>query len=150
MCFFHFAGTTGGYQKYMKWWGNNKEDLQNLLDWYMDKRKKGDDNPLFKRVSPYEQYDNGKPINFLHGLIYRESKELQDAYPNPFMTGGNKSFYDHVTQMHLPNFTRVDILFGDCAKVTSHAKSIHNFRSNVRDLRRTLDEMRKVIDTLHS
>lgn len=122
ICFFHFAGTTGGFQKYMNWWGHDKPALQRLLDWYLESTKALDDEPLFTRNPPYDCYENGEPVGFLHRLVYREEQGLEGRFPRPYSDVGPNSFLAYVSGLGLPNYTRSDLLFGSEGKLLFHIK----------------------------
>ncbi len=147
VCFFHFAGTTGGYQKYMEKWGNNKQDLQNLLDWYLESIANLDNDPIFQRKTPYEFYGNGEEVTFLHRIVFRDDKTLQDKYPNPYAVDGQDSFFRYVTSLQLPDYSRSQVLFSDTCTVSGIAHRESRFK---RELAAMQSDVEQISTTLLS
>lgn len=145
VCFFHFAGTSGGYQKYMNWWGRDKADLQGLLDWYLAAMREKDDAPVFSRVSPYDVYDNGEPVLFVHRVLYREDEELMRRYPTPYLTAGKASFFAYISGLRLPPYSREDVLFGGACSLPGQAMRMHRQQECITDMRRNIAALRKAV-----
>jgi hypothetical protein len=141
ICFFHFAGTTGGFQKYMKWWGHDKPALQRLLDWYLESTKALDDEPLFTRDSPYDRYQNGESVGFLHRLVYREEQGLEDRFPRPYSDVDQNSFFAYVSGLGLPDYTRSDLLFGPPGKLLFHIKKGAEWAEAMRAIQKKTDRI---------
>lgn len=139
ICFFHFAGITGGFQKYMNWWGRDKQTLQRLLDWYLETTKALEYEPLFTRKPPYDCYANGKPISFLHRIVYREEQGLEERFPRPYSDIDSNSFFAYVTSLELPNYTRSDLLFGPQGKLLFHIKKDSEYTKSMRTIRKNTD-----------
>lgn len=144
ICFFHFAGTTGGFQKYMNWWGRDKQALQRLLDWYLETTKTLQDEPLFTRNPPYDYYANGEPVRFLHRLVYREEQGLEERFPRPYSDVDPNSFFAYVSSLRLPDYTRSDLLFGPQGKLLFHIKKGSEYRESMRIIRENTDLIERV------
>jgi hypothetical protein len=141
ICFFHFAGTTGGYQKYMNWWGHDKPALQRLLHWYLESTKALEDEPLFTRNPPYDYYDNGEQVGFLHRLVYREEQGLEDRFLKPYSDVDSNSFYAYVSGLGLPDYTRSDLLFGPPGKLLFHIKKGAEWAATMRAIEKKTDRI---------
>lgn len=139
VCFFHFAGTGGGFQKYMKWWGRDKQALQRLLDWYLEATRALEDEPLFTRKPPYDCYANGEPVGFLHRIVYREEHGLEERFPRPYSDVDPNSFYAYVTKLGLPDYTRSDLLFGPQGKLLFHIKKAFEYKESMRAIGKHAD-----------
>ena len=145
ICFFHFAGTTGGFQKYMNWWGRDKQALQSLLDWYLEITKASEDEPLFTRIPPYDCYGNGEPVSFLHRLVYREEQSrLEERFPRPYSDVDPNSFFAYVSSLGLPAYTRSDLLFGPQGKLLFHIKRGCEFTESMSVIRKNTDLIESV------
>lgn len=139
ICFFHFAGTNGGFQKYMKWWGRDKDALQRLLDWYLDAVNTLNDEPLFTRNSPYDCYANGESVSFLHRLVYREEQGFEERFPRPYSDVDHDSFFSYVSRLGLPDYTRSDLLFGPQGKLLFHIKKCNDYAESMRAIGKNAD-----------
>lgn len=139
ICFFHFAGTAGGFQKYMNWWGRDKQALQRLLDWYLEATQALEDEPLFIRKPPYDCYANGEPVGFLHRIVYREEQGLEERFPRPYSDVDPNSFFAYVTKLGLPDYTRSDLLFRPQGKLLFHIKKGSEYTESMRAIRKNTD-----------
>ncbi len=102
--FYHFTGFDAG---------KNRDELLNrfakgypaafeLWDLYGEYlNKHGKEDPSLKRWK-YGQFDNGEPIPIRARVEYRSNTDLQQRYPNPYMTGQN-SYYEYCESNGLLN-----------------------------------------------
>lgn len=144
ICFFHFAGTSGGFQKYMNWWGHDKEVLRNLFDWYLEATKALDNDPLFTRKPPYDYYANGEHIEFLHRIVYREEQGVEERFTRPYSEVGQNSFFAYVSNLGLPAYTRSDLLFGSQGSLLIHIKKNSEYAESMRVIRKNADLIESV------
>src|SRR5690606_29989909 len=63
-----------------------------LIQWYKLEIKKQECDPLFQRRWAYGYYSNGAPIRQSHRVVYRDSAELQDHFPDPYEASGYLSW----------------------------------------------------------
>lgn len=84
--FYHFTGYDSGAGDFM----TQRYSTQNALvdeiwDWYGRTLKRMDQDILGSQACHYNFYSNGTKISIEDRKFYRNRKELQAAYPNPFI-----------------------------------------------------------------
>lgn len=98
--FYHFTGFDSGAHMIManKYGGHNPAIIS-LVRWYEKQASIHRDKKIENTPWAYSTFSNGKPIESAHRLIYRMRRDLQDAYPDPFLVKeGAKSYYDWCQQ----------------------------------------------------
>ena len=85
--FYHFTGYDSGAGANMteKYNGGNHV-VTEIWDWYGRTLQENQQNTFSKYKYFYNNYDNGKPIPNEARHVYRQRKDLQEAFPNPYMT----------------------------------------------------------------
>ena len=94
--FYHFSGFDSGDQEIMlKKYGRNNEGLFKLRSWYIEQMENEGQSLLGTVPSCYAYFSNGELIGKEHRLLYRSRKDLQAAFPNPFLAeSGKVNYYD--------------------------------------------------------
>lgn len=93
LCFYHFSGfDSGGQESMLKKYGKKNQTLWDLRNWYIEQCDKNQQQELGKLDSKYAFFDDGSKIEDKQRLCYRERIDLQEAFPDPFVTsqGGYK------------------------------------------------------------
>ena len=95
LAFYHFTGFDSGAHKIMatKYAGENPA-VESLIRWYEQANREGQADRIRSVPWAYAVFENGEPISQIHRSIYRQRKDLQEAYPNPFEVKPGKSYYD--------------------------------------------------------
>jgi lipopolysaccharide biosynthesis glycosyltransferase len=101
--FFHFTGYDSGAGASMTHRYNQGNQLINeIWDWYGRKLQENGQSIYGNIKSFYNNYDNGIEITKDARQIYRQRKDLQDLFPNPYKTiednkysGSFYSWYNH-------------------------------------------------------
>ena len=95
LVFYHFSGFDSGAQEAMlKKYGATMPVLFELREWYLAECQKMGQSDLGNVPWSYANFDNGRPIQKIHRIRYRERGDLQKAFPDPYATGNrNKSYY---------------------------------------------------------
>jgi hypothetical protein len=88
--FYHFTGFDSGAHRIMAFKNAPGNDaLQELIDWYERETRPDADDPVVKTPWAFARFDDGTPILPQHRWVYRERKDLQAAFPDPFHVGGD-------------------------------------------------------------
>ena len=85
LSFYHFTGFDSGAHRIMavkNAAGNSA--VQKLIAWYEHETAADKDDPVTGTPWAFGQFSNGTPIGTAHRWIYRERRDLQDAFPDPF------------------------------------------------------------------
>lgn len=83
--FYHFTGFDSGAHKIMAIKnGNGNTVLHGLIEWYEDSTRALAQDPLSKVPWFFGFYSNGVAISKIHRFLYRQRKDLQRAFPDPF------------------------------------------------------------------
>jgi hypothetical protein len=93
--FYHFTGFDSGAHRVMaaKNSGNNPF-MAELIQWYSERVRGLDEDQFTKRPWAFSRFSDGSPINPDQRLIYRLRRDLQKAYPDPFLATGFKTWWD--------------------------------------------------------
>ena len=93
--FYHFTGFDSGAHRVMaaKNSGNNPF-MAELIQWYSDRVRHLDEDQFTKRPWAFGRFSDGSPINSDQRLIYRLRRDLQKAYPDPFLATGYKTWWE--------------------------------------------------------
>ena len=95
LCFYHFSGFDSGAQEVMlNVYGNNNKTLKILRNWYIDECNKKGQKLYGNNSCFFNFFENGEPITKEHRQLYRQRKDLQNFFPDPFITKDiNNSYY---------------------------------------------------------
>lgn len=92
--FFHFTGYDGGYNySLLQRFAKGYPQAFKLWDEYSSLLIDNGQNDSSYKHWIYATYDNGDVINGDERVTYRQDKNLQDAYPDPFITGTSDNYY---------------------------------------------------------
>ena len=83
--FYHFTGFDSGAHSIMavkNAAGNTA--VRSLIDWYEDQTAPRDDDPVTRAPWAYGRFSNGAKIEPAHRRLYRDRRDLQEAFPDPF------------------------------------------------------------------
>lgn len=97
--FFHFSGFDSGANESMinKYCPDTDGVIYKLRNHYVKLCEEAGQNELGAYPWSYNFYSNGDPIPNSHRLIYRDDKELQIRFPNPFdLNSSEGSFLDQI------------------------------------------------------
>lgn len=96
LVFFHFSGFDQDIPKrMMRKFGVFNNELKKLLSEYEKKhafRKK----KFEKRVWIFDKYENGQNITAAQRKCFKDNKDLQEAFLNPFETNGGNTYFDWI------------------------------------------------------
>jgi AraC-like DNA-binding protein len=93
LAFFHFSGIDKGAQLIMlNKYGSNMPVLYKLRECYLEQCRECEVDEFKTSDWKYSKFDNGKLINTRMRELYRNRKDLQNAFRNPFETGPNSYF----------------------------------------------------------
>ena len=94
--FYHFSGFDSGAQELMlNKYGKQMPALYELRDWYIAECERMGQSELSEAKWSYGFYENGERISNGHRKLYRERADLQQAFPNPFITSTVSRSYLH-------------------------------------------------------
>lgn len=84
--FYHFTGFDSGAHAIMaKKNGRENRTVREMIDWYVKKTARLGKQSEAKTEWTYKRYQNGDEIELIHRHIYRDRKDLQNAFPDPFL-----------------------------------------------------------------
>lgn len=96
LVFYHFSGFDSGAQLTMlDRYGKESPVLFDLRDWYLAECEKYGQSLLGKRPSKWATFDNGQLISKEQRVLYRNRKDLQQAFPDPYATANASKSYCH-------------------------------------------------------
>ncbi|MBF0877896.1 hypothetical protein HKD21_13775 [Gluconobacter cerevisiae] len=91
--FFHFTKVDTAGEVMLERYGSESIALFELLRWYREAIEKNQPAEVPPRYWYYGTYEDGTQISRPERLIYRDRKDLQIAFPNPYQSGAG-SFQD--------------------------------------------------------
>jgi len=96
LAFFHFSGFDSGAQEIMlRKYGKDSPVLFQLREWYLRRLDECGQNTVGDTEWEYACFENGEQITKRHRFIYRNRKDLQEAFPDPFsVTEDKDNFYN--------------------------------------------------------
>ncbi|MGI3748092.1 MAG: glycosyl transferase [Janthinobacterium lividum] len=103
--FYHFTGFDSGDHRTMaRKNAGGQETVHALIEWYTRTIAELGKDPLSKVVWAFSRFDDGTLIPKPARLIYRERLDLQQAFPNPFLTqeGGYKGWWESQGRIEFP------------------------------------------------
>ncbi len=74
-------------------YSNGNQIVNELWAWYRLQLKKNGQETLGKTEWHFDFFENGKKIPQPARLLYRQRKDLEEAFPNPFEAGKGESYY---------------------------------------------------------
>lgn len=96
LTFYHFSGFDSGAQLTMlDRYGKESPVLFDLRDWYLSECEKYGQSLLGKRPSKWAAFGNGHVISKEQRVLYRNRKDLQQAFPDPYSTSDISKSYFH-------------------------------------------------------
>lgn len=104
--FYHFSGLDSGAQLAMlDKYGSSISALYDLRSWYLERCREHESDILGPSATSwsYGHYANGVPIEAEHRVLYRERRDLQEAFPDPFRTDDVNQSYYHWFIVNGPN-----------------------------------------------
>lgn len=103
LAFFHFSGLDSGAQLAMlKKYGRSAEGLFELRDWYLERCRMYGAADGSRPVWSLDRFEDGTPITTAHRHLYRQRKDLQRAFAEPFATGEPDRSYRRWFEAHAP------------------------------------------------
>lgn len=85
LVFYHFTGFDSGAHDVMsEIYSKGNSDVAELIKWYRDRTGELAKEPMAKVPWAFLNYDDGTLISAEERLLYRDRKDLQAAFPNPF------------------------------------------------------------------
>jgi hypothetical protein len=91
--FYHFTGYDSGIGKIMTQRYSSNALVNDIWSLYYRELEKHEQAIFERRKIYYNFYDNGIAVDEKARKIYRERKDLQDAFPNPYKTKDNAGKY---------------------------------------------------------
>jgi hypothetical protein len=89
--FYHFTGFDSGAHRIMAFKNApGNEALQQLIAWYDRETRPEASDPVTKTPWAFARFDDGTPILPQHRWVYRDRRDLQAAFPDPYATGGDE------------------------------------------------------------
>ncbi|WP_231877967.1 hypothetical protein [Gluconobacter albidus] len=85
--FFHFTKVDTAGEVMLERYGSESIALFELLRWYREAIRKQQPAEVPARYWYYGTYEDGTPIRRPERLIYRDRKDLQLAFPDPYRSG---------------------------------------------------------------
>lgn len=85
--FYHFTGFDSGAHRAMAHKNAAGNDaVQALVDWYASEARFDADEPVSRLPWAFGSYSDGTAIPLEHRRVYRSRPDLQEAFPDPFVT----------------------------------------------------------------
>ncbi len=104
--FYHFTGfDSGAHQIMARINGSQSSGVQPLIDWYDQRTSSVSEDGLSNQPWTYGAFDDGTRIPSGARLVYRERIDLQAAFPEPFLSGGQsfQSWYFSQGRLEYPD-----------------------------------------------
>jgi glycosyltransferase involved in cell wall biosynthesis len=95
LIFYHFSGFDSGDQAIMLGkYGRHMPAAHTLRQWYLSRTERTEDKTFSKRRWTYSFFSNGEAIAAEQRHLFRDRKDLQEAFPDPFeVPGPGVGFY---------------------------------------------------------
>lgn len=92
--FYHFSGFDSGAINIMaNKYGNDNPAVMSLIRWYDEQTRGEGDEMIQKSPWAFGSFSNGVEITKGHRSLYRLRRDLQEAFPNPFLVPPNDNSY---------------------------------------------------------
>lgn len=89
--FYHFTGFDSGAHKVMALKNaEGNQSVQELIAWYEREIEPARNDPVNDWPWAYAKFADGTPIEAHHRWLYREYKDLQAAFPDPYLVSRDK------------------------------------------------------------
>lgn len=113
--FYHFTGFDSGAHRIMACKnGGDNPVLDELVSWYSDQIRPLASDPLTHRIWAFGRFHSGANITSEQRLVYRRRCDLQNMYPNPFISCGYEEWWDKQAKREYPklfhNSTKAEAL----------------------------------------
>ena len=94
--FYHFTGFDSGAHRIMAQKNApGNASVQDLVGWYERTTAPDADDPVTRTPWAFGRFSDGTKIERAHRWIYRERKDLQEAFPDPFdATGPDRTYLE--------------------------------------------------------
>lgn len=91
LAFYHFTGFDSGAHKIMALKNApGNRSLQELIAWYERETAPARDDPVTKTPWAFATFSDGTKVQPHHRWLYREYKDLQAAFPDPYLVSAQK------------------------------------------------------------
>jgi hypothetical protein len=91
LAFYHFTGFDSGAHRVMAVKNaSGNTSVQELIGWYERQTAASRDDPVNQWPWAYGRFSDGTPIQPHHRWLYRENKDLQLAFPDPYDAGTDR------------------------------------------------------------
>lgn len=101
LVFFHFSGLDSGAQLAMlKKYGRGAEGLFELRDWYLERCRELGTGDGDAAAWSLDRFDDGTAISAAHRHLYRQRKDLQSTFADPFTTADPRRSYRRWFEVH--------------------------------------------------
>lgn len=88
LCFFHFSGANSGIpERMVKLFGVGGSAVMDLMAYYREVCGAEGEADFGGSPWHYDTYSDGTPISRAQRVFFREEREIQDRFPDPFLAG---------------------------------------------------------------
>ena len=92
--FYHFTGFDSGAHRIMAIKNASASPaVQELITWYEGEIAVADRDPISEWPWAFGRFSDGTPIEFGHRRVYRDHRDLQRAFPDPYEAGTDRFSY---------------------------------------------------------
>ena len=92
--FYHFTGFDSGAHRIMAIKNASASPaVQELITWYEGEIAVADRDPISEWPWAFGRFSDGTPIEFGHRRLYRDHRDLQRAFPEPYEAGTDRLSY---------------------------------------------------------
>jgi len=92
--FYHFTGFDSGAHRIMAIKNASASPaVQELIAWYEGEIAVADRDPISEWPWAFGRFSDGTPIGFAHRRVYRDHRDLQRAFPDPYEAGTARLSY---------------------------------------------------------
>lgn len=86
--FYHFTGFDSGAHRVMAHKNAvGSPAVADLIDWYEKRIEVAESDPISQWPWAFGRFEDGSPIGRHHRWLYREHRDLQQAFPDPYRSG---------------------------------------------------------------
>lgn len=107
--FYHFTGFDSGAHRIMALknaWASPA--VQQLIKWYAAEIEVADGDPVSRSPWAYATYSDGTPIERAHRRLYRDHRQLQERFPDPYASDpdrrGFREWCETEGRLHFPSY----------------------------------------------
>jgi hypothetical protein len=125
--FYHFTGFDSGAHRIMAVKNAAASPaVQELIAWYAREIEVADHDPVSQWPWAFGRFSDGTPIRRVHRWLYRENRDLQKAFPDPYdASAGGLTFLDWCEtegQMRFPQLLAPDADFDSAQLPTPRSR----------------------------